>query len=255
MVTKMLETIDLSKSYEGKVVVDHLNLKIHAGEIVGLLGPNGAGKTTAFYMILNFVLPDVGKVLLNGEDIGQMPTHQRARKGITYLSQESSIFRGLNVEENILLILEGLGLPKEEKKRRLKAHLMELNITPLAKKKANLLSGGERRRVEITRALALSPSFMLLDEPFAGIDPISVIDIQNIIHHLTSKKIGIVITDHNVREAFHICDKIYILHEGKILEAGPPEKIAASKIVRSLYLGENFTFKMKADRIPQVNHA
>lgn len=248
MVTEMLETIDLTKSYEGRVVVDHLSLKIHAGEVVGLLGPNGAGKTTAFYMILNFVLPDNGKVLLNREDIGQLPTYQRARKGITYLPQEPSIFRGLNVEQNILLILESLNLSHKEKKRRLQVHLRELNIAPLAKKKANLLSGGERRRVEITRALALSPSFMLLDEPFAGIDPIAVIDIRNIIHHLTSKGIGIIITDHNVREAFHICDKVYILNEGKILEAGPPEEIAASKIVRKLYLGENFSFEMNADR-------
>jgi len=243
--TQTLEAIGLTKAYNGRVVVDHVSLKIHAGEVVGLLGPNGAGKTTTFYMIIGLVRPDHGKVLLNGEDIGRLPMYQRARRGITYLPQEPSIFRKLTVEENILAILETLDLSREEKVRRLQVLLNELNITPLAKNKAYSLSGGERRRVEITRALVLSPSFILLDEPFAGIDPLAVIDIQNIIQQLKAKGIGVVVTDHNVRETLYVCDRAYILNEGKILEAGTPEMIATSKKARRIYLGENFRLEKR----------
>jgi lipopolysaccharide export system ATP-binding protein len=238
--TQTLQTIDLTKAYDGRVVVDRISLKIQAGEVVGLLGPNGAGKTTTFYMIVGLVRPDRGKVLLNGEDIGELPMYQRARKGITYLPQEPSVFRKLTVEENLLAILETLNLARREKEGRLQELLKELNITHLAKNKAYSLSGGERRRVEITRALVLSPYLILLDEPFAGIDPLAVIDIQNIIHQLKKKGIGVIVTDHNVREALHVCDRAYILSEGKILETGSPKKIAASKKAREIYLGEHF---------------
>ena len=237
---ELLETIELTKSYSGRVVVDHVSLKIHSGEVVGILGPNGAGKTTTFYMIIGLIKPDLGKVLLNGENIGGLPMYQRARRGISYLPQESSIFRKLTVEENILAILETLNLSYEEKKRRLKVLLNELNIAPLAKNKAYSLSGGERRRVEFTRILVRSPSFILLDEPFAGIDPLAIIDIQNIIAQLKERGLGLIITDHNVRETLGSCDRAYILNEGNVLEAGSPEKITASKKAREIYLGDSF---------------
>lgn len=240
-----LETIDLTKAYDGRIVVERVSLKIRAGEVVGLLGPNGAGKTTTFYMIVGLVKPDRGTVLFNGEDIGELPMYQRARRGITYLPQEPSVFRKLTVEENILAILETLNLAREEKERRLQELLEELNIAHLAKHKAYSLSGGERRRVEITRALVLSPSLILLDEPFAGIDPLAVIDIQNIIRQLKKRGIGVIVTDHNVREALHVCDRAYILNEGTILEAGNPKKIAASKKAREIYLGEHFRLERR----------
>jgi len=235
-----LETVGLVKSYNSRVVVDRVSLKIRAGEVVGLLGPNGAGKTTTFYMIIGLIRPDDGKVLFNGEDISMLPMYQRARRGITYLPQEPSVFRKLTVEENILAILETLNISREEKKERLEELLQELNIAHLAKNKAYSLSGGERRRVEITRALVLAPSLILLDEPFAGIDPLAVIDIQKIIHQLKKKGIGVIVTDHNVREALHVCDRAYILSSGRILETGSPKKIAASKKAREIYLGEHF---------------
>ena len=240
-----LETIDLTKAYSGRVVVDRVSLSIRAGEVVGLLGPNGAGKTTTFYMIVGLVRPDQGTVLFNGEDIGALPMYQRAKRGITYLPQEPSVFRKLTVEENIEAILETLNLDREEKSRRLQVLLQELNIAHLAKHKAYSLSGGERRRLEITRALVLSPSLILLDEPFAGIDPLAVIDIQKIIQQLKKKGIGVVVTDHNVREALHVCDRAYILSEGRILEMGTPKKIAASKKAREIYLGEHFRLEQR----------
>jgi len=235
-----LDIIGLVKSYNGRVVVDRVSLKIRAGEVVGLLGPNGAGKTTTFYMIIGLIKPDEGKVIFNGEDISGLPMYQRARRGITYLPQEPSVFRKLTVEENILAILETLNLPREEKQTRLEGLLKELNIAHLAKNKAYSLSGGERRRVEITRALVLAPSLILLDEPFAGIDPLAVIEIQKIIHQLKKRGIGVIVTDHNVREALHVCDRAYILSEGRILETGTPKRIAASKKAREIYLGEHF---------------
>jgi lipopolysaccharide export system ATP-binding protein len=240
-----LETNELVKSYNGRVVVDRVSLRISAGEVVGLLGPNGAGKTTTFYMIIGLIRPDRGTVLFNGEDISGLPMYQRARRGITYLPQEPSVFRKLTVEENILAILETLNLDREEKKERLRELLKELNITHLAKNKAYSLSGGERRRVEITRALVLAPSLILLDEPFAGIDPLAVIEIQKIIHQLKKKGIGVIVTDHNVREALHVCDRAYILSQGRILETGTPKKIAASKKAREIYLGEHFRLEQR----------
>jgi lipopolysaccharide export system ATP-binding protein len=240
-----LETFDLTKSYNGRMVVDRVSLQIRAGEVVGLLGPNGAGKTTTFYMIIGLIRPDRGRVLFNGEDIGGLPMYQRARKGITYLPQEPSVFRKLTVEENILAILETLNIAREERERRLQELLEELKIAHLAKNKAYSLSGGERRRLEITRSLVLSPSLILLDEPFAGIDPLAVIDIQNIIRQLKKRGIGVIVTDHNVREALHVCDRAYILNEGKILEAGSPKKIAASKRAREIYLGEHFRLERR----------
>ena len=232
---------DLVKNYGRKRVVDRIRLQVDSGEIVGLLGPNGAGKTTTFYMTVGLIQPDLGHVFYNQEDITQMPMYKRARHGICYLPQEASVFRKLSVEENVLAILETLNLPKTEEKKRLEILLNELGISHLAKSKAHSLSGGERRRVEITRALVTSPSFILLDEPFAGIDPLAVIDIQNIIRQLKDKGIGILISDHNVRETLGVCDRAYILNEGVVLEEGSPQKIASSETARKIYLGEKFT--------------
>jgi len=214
---------------------------VRAGEVVGLLGPNGAGKTTTFYVIVGLMRADSGRVTLDGRDLTQEPMYRRARLGVSYLPQEPSVFRKLTVEDNLLAILETLPLSHEERSERLAALLEELSIAHLAKSKAYTLSGGERRRVEITRALVTSPSFMLLDEPFAGIDPIAVIDIQNIVAQLQRRGIGILVTDHNVRETLGICDRAYILNEGRILEEGTPKQIAASPQARELYLGEGFS--------------
>jgi lipopolysaccharide export system ATP-binding protein len=232
---------DLHKSYRGRKVVDGVGVEVQGGEVVGLLGPNGAGKTTTFYMIVGIVRPDRGEVFLDDEEITDLPMYQRSRKGLSYLPQESSVFRKLTVEENIMAILETLPLSPAERQRRLKAHLEELGIAHLAKSKSYSLSGGERRRVEISRALVTSPSFMLLDEPFAGIDPIAVRDIQQIIAHLTERGIGVLLTDHNVRETLGICDKAYIINEGVVLEVGDRETIAESKKAREIYLGEGFS--------------
>jgi lipopolysaccharide export system ATP-binding protein len=218
-----------------------VSVRISAGEVVGLLGPNGAGKTTTFYMIVGLVRPDAGRVALNGVDVTDLPMYQRARAGISYLPQEASVFRKLTVEENVLAILETLPISAEERQGRLWRLLEELSIAHLAKTKAYALSGGERRRLEITRALVISPAFMLLDEPFAGIDPIAVLDIQNIIRQLKERGIGVLITDHNVRETLGICDRAYILNEGSILEEGIPSHIAESRQAREIYLGERFS--------------
>jgi lipopolysaccharide export system ATP-binding protein len=231
---------NLSKSFRHKKVVDKVNIEIRGGEVVGLLGPNGAGKTTIFYMIVGLLQPNAGKIYLNDEEITPLPMYLRARKGIGYLPQEPSVFRKLTVEENLMAILETLSLSKEERKNRVVDLLEELGLSLLRKQKAYSLSGGERRRVEITRALVLSPSFILLDEPFAGIDPIAVLDIQTIVRQLKSKGIGIIITDHNVRETLGVCDRAYILNEGRILEEGAPEDIARSQKARKIYLGDGF---------------
>jgi lipopolysaccharide export system ATP-binding protein len=230
----------LVKSYAGRRVVDDVSVEVHAGEVVGLLGPNGAGKTTSFYMIVGLARPDSGIVTLNGNDVTALPMYERARRGIGYLPQEPSIFRKLTVEQNILAILETLDLGPEERRERLQRLLEELGVARLAKSKAYALSGGERRRVEISRALVVSPSFMLLDEPFAGIDPIAVVDIQGIVTQLKERGIGVLITDHNVRETLGICDRAYILNQGAVLEEGVPAEIAASKRAREIYLGEKF---------------
>jgi lipopolysaccharide export system ATP-binding protein len=232
----------LKKNYKGKWAVDSVDLEFHPGEVIGLLGPNGAGKTTTFYIIVGLIKPEGGQVFLMGEEITEEPMYIRARKGVTYLPQEPSVFRKLTVEENLLTILETLNLSQEERKRRLTALLEELRISALAKRKALTLSGGERRRVEITRALVTSPRFILLDEPFAGIDPLAVLDIQNIIAQLKARRIGVVISDHNVRETLGVCDGAYILNEGRILERGTPEEIAQSRQAREIYLGEKFQF-------------
>jgi len=237
-----LKAVAVSKSYGGRRVVNGVGLEITGGEVVGLLGPNGAGKTTTFHMIVGLVQPDEGKVLLNGEDLTGAPVYQRARSGISYLPQESSVFRRLTVEENLLAILQTLNLNKEEQQDRSTALLKMLGIAHLATHKAFTLSGGERRRVEIARALVLSPYFLLLDEPFTGIDPIAVGEIQKIIRRLITSGIGILITDHNVRETLGICDRAYVVNEGSILEEGSPEKIAASPKARKFYLGEGFKF-------------
>ena len=236
-----LQLDGLIKSFGGKRVVDRVNLMVDSGEIVGLLGPNGAGKTTTFYMAVGLIRPDGGEVRLNDANITEMPMYKRARRGICYLPQEPSVFRKLTVEENVLAILETLHLSKSEERRRLAHLLEELGIDHLSGHKAYSLSGGERRRVEIARTLVTNPSFILLDEPFAGIDPLAVIDIQGIVRQLRAQGIGILISDHNVRETLGVCDRAYILNEGVVLEEGPPEKIAASEMAKRIYLGEKFT--------------
>ena len=231
----------LCKRLGSREVLREVSVTVHAGEVVGLLGPNGAGKTTTFYAIVGLIRPDAGMVSLNGEDVTRDPMYLRARKGISYLPQEPSVFRKLTVEDNLRAILETLPLSHEQRNERLAALLEELSIAHLAKSKAMSLSGGERRRLEITRALVIDPSFMLLDEPFAGIDPIAVLDIQNIVGQLKARGIGVLITDHNVRETLGICDRAYILNAGSILEEGSPDAIASSPRARELYLGERFS--------------
>jgi len=235
-----LRSDNLVKIYKKRRVVDCVSIEVRQGEIVGLLGPNGAGKTTTFYMIIGFIKPDGGKVWLDQEDITRLPMYERARRGIGYLSQEPSVFRKLNVEQNIMAILQMQKLTKKEREERLENLLKDLDISHLAKSKAYNLSGGERRRVEITRALATQPKFMLLDEPFSGIDPIVVEDIQRIIQRLKEKKLGILITDHNVRETLSITDRAYIISEGEILKTGTAEFLASDPEARKIYLGEKF---------------
>jgi lipopolysaccharide export system ATP-binding protein len=235
-----LRTDSLTKSYGGRTVVKGVSLDVNSGEVVGLLGPNGAGKTTTFYMTVGLTQPDSGRVFLDGEDVTDDAMYMRARKGIGYLPQEPSIFRGLSVEKNILAILETLDLTGAERQQRLRSLLAELSLTHLAKAPAYTLSGGERRRAEITRALVISPRFILLDEPFAGIDPIAVTDIQNIIFHLKERGIGVLITDHNVRETLRITDRAYIVHDGVIFRSGTPDFLAADDDVKRIYLGTEF---------------
>jgi len=231
---------NLVKIYNGKQVVNSVNMKIKNSRVVGLLGPNGAGKTTTFYMTIGMIKPDKGHVFLDDEDITTYPMYLRARRGVGYLPQETSVFKKLTVKQNIMAILETLSISKLEQEERADMLLDELGIKHLMNQKANLLSGGERRRLEITRALATNPSFILLDEPFAGIDPLAVIDIKNIIEHLKNRGIGVLISDHNVRETLEACDKAYILNDGKIIESGSPEKIVSSKTARRIYLGDEF---------------
>ncbi|MBN1663513.1 MAG: LPS export ABC transporter ATP-binding protein [Deltaproteobacteria bacterium] len=232
----------LIKFYGGRKVVDEIDIETNPGEVVGLLGPNGAGKTTTFYMIVGLVRPDGGSIFLDGEDIGRCPMYVRARKGLNYLPQEPSIFRKLTVEENITAILEAIEPDRNVRKKRLQDLLAELDISHLAGSMAYSLSGGERRRVEITRSLVTSPKYILLDEPFAGIDPLAIADIQKIIAKLKAKGIGVIISDHNVRETLSTCDRAYIIHEGSILVEGSPEDIANCEIARKIYFGENFNF-------------
>jgi len=235
-----LQTHELTKSYGGRTVVRGVSLEVESGEIVGLLGPNGAGKTTTFYMTVGLTAPDSGRVMLDGVDVTDDPMYVRARKGVGYLPQEPSIFRGLSVEQNVLAILETLDLPAPARHQRARELLAELNLTHLASSPAYTLSGGERRRAEITRALVISPKFILLDEPFAGIDPIAVTDIQKIIFHLKERGIGVLITDHNVRETLRITDRAYIVHDGTIFRSGTPDRLATDEDVRRIYLGTDF---------------
>src|SRR3954453_10519454 len=235
-----LRTHNLTKSYGGRTVVGGVSLDVSSGEVVGLLGPNGAGKTTTFYMTVGLTAPDSGRVELDGIDVTDDPMYVRARKGIGYLPQEASIFRGLTVEQNILAILETMNLSASARRARLTELLAELNLTRLAKSPAYTLSGGESRRAEITRALVISPKFILLDEPFAGIDPIALTDIQKIIFHLKSRGIGVLITDHNVRETLRITDRAYIVHDGVIFRSGTPASLAADDEGRRIYLGTEF---------------
>ena len=238
--TSTLRTHDLTKSYNGRTVVRGVNLEVNAGEVVGLLGPNGAGKTTTFYMTVGLTAADSGRVTLDGVDLTDDPMYVRARKGIGYLPQEPSIFRGLTVEQNIMSILETLDLDAATRRTRLSELLAELHLTPLAASPAHTLSGGERRRAEITRALVMNPRFMLLDEPFAGIDPIAVTEIQKIIFHLKDRGIGILITDHNVLQTLKITDRAYIVTDGVIFRSGTPAALAGDEEVRRIYLGSDF---------------
>jgi lipopolysaccharide export system ATP-binding protein len=230
----------LVKSYDGRRVVNHVSLEVKSGEVVGLLGPNGAGKTSTFFMVLGLLQPDGGKISLDGEDISLLPIYRRARLGLQYLPQEASVFRKLTVAENIMAILETLEPNLHVRQERLEKLLADLRISHLAQQKAAALSGGERRRVEISRALVTAPHFIILDEPFAGIDPLAVTDIQNIIRELKDRGLGVLISDHNVREALGVCDRAYILNEGVILEEGSPEQLVQSELAKRIYLGETF---------------
>jgi lipopolysaccharide export system ATP-binding protein len=236
----LLKAEHLVKAYGGKPVVNGLSLQVGAGEVVGLLGPNGAGKTTAFYMTIGLIRPDSGTVHFNSQNVTHLPIDQRAKMGMGYLAQEPSVFRNLSVEDNILCILETLPLTSQEKKSRLQTLLGELHLTPLAKKKASSLSGGERRRLEITRALITGPSLLLLDEPFANIDPLAVNDVKTMIQHLKAKGISVLITDHNAREIFTIVDRSYLVREGKVLLSGTPRELLENADARSSYFGEDF---------------
>lgn len=237
---RTLRATGLRKSYAGREVVAGVDLEVSSGEVIGLLGPNGAGKTTSFYMVVGLATPDQGKIFLDQTELTAMPMYQRARAGISYLPQEPSVFRKLTVAQNLLAIIETLRLTKAEQQQRLEQLLADLNVAHIRDSKGFALSGGERRRVEIARSLVLKPAFLLLDEPFAGIDPIAVIDIQNIISDLKTRGIGVLISDHNVRETLGVCDRGYILNQGRVLEYGTPEQIAASPVAREIYLGEKF---------------
>jgi len=235
-----LEVDSLSKSYKGRKVVNGVSFSLESGKVVGLLGPNGAGKTTTFYMMVGLVKPDQGKVSLDGVDLVEEPIFERARQGLGYLPQEATVFRKLSVEENLFIVLENLKISRQERRERAERALQELGISRLAKNKALNLSGGERRRLEIARALILKPKFLLLDEPYAGIDPLAVIEIQGIIKSLREKGIGVIITDHNVRETLSSCDEAYLIKDGKIWVHGTPEQIVNNESARKFYLGENF---------------
>jgi len=239
-VNRRLRAAGLCKTYRGRAVVRDVDLEVSSGEVIGLLGPNGAGKTTSFYMVVGLVRPDRGRVYLDDTELTDLPMYRRARVGISYLPQEASVFRKMTVEENLLAILETLSLSAGKRRERKDQLLEDLRLTHVAKSYGYALSGGERRRVEIARALVIEPAFILLDEPFAGIDPIAVIDIQNIISQLKARGIGVLISDHNVRETLGVCDKAYILNAGEILEFGEPALIAASPKARAIYLGEKF---------------
>ena len=250
---RVLETSDLTKTYRGRKVVDGVSLKVKQGEVVGLLGPNGAGKTTSFYMIVGLITPDAGRVLLDQADVTALAMYQRARRGISYLPQEASVFRKLSVEDNLMAILQTLRLGRRERIERMDRLIAQLGLEQVRKSKGYMLSGGERRRVEIARSLVLEPSFLLLDEPFSGIDPIQVLELQRIIFDLKNSGIGILMTDHNVRETLAVTDRAYIINNGRIFRSGSPELLGNDAEVRKIYLGENFSMGMPAERRPPVN--
>ena len=237
---QILETVEISKSYRGRRVVDDVSVKVERGEIVGLLGPNGAGKTTSFYMVVGLISPDSGKVLLDGADLTNMPMFQRARHGISYLPQEASVFRKLTVEENLMAILQTRRMSGRERREKMNQLIEQMGLETVRRSKGYVLSGGERRRVEIARSLAIDPSFLLLDEPFSGIDPIQVIELQKIILDLKRAGLGILVTDHNVRETLSVTDRAYIINAGKIFRSGSPDKLAQDAEVTRVYLGESF---------------
>jgi lipopolysaccharide export system ATP-binding protein len=243
-----LSTENIEKRYRNRTVVKQVSIEVNQGEIVGLLGPNGAGKTTSFYMIVGLIRPNDGRIFLDQEDITKLPIYRRAQKGIGYLAQEASVFRQMSVEDNIRSVLEMTKMPIAEQKHKLESLLAEFGLQRIRKNLGIQLSGGERRRTEIARALAINPKFILLDEPFAGVDPIAVEDIQNIVYHLKDKNIGILITDHNVHETLAITDRSYLLFEGSILKAGTAEELAADEMVRKVYLGQNFELRKKREK-------
>jgi lipopolysaccharide export system ATP-binding protein len=240
-----LKALNIEKAYKGRKVVKGISLEVSQGEIVGLLGPNGAGKTTSFYMIVGLIKPNNGNIFLDDKEITKFPMYRRAQQGIGYLAQEASVFRKLSVEENILSVLQMSDMSKTSQKEKMESLLEEFGLNHIRKNRGDLLSGGERRRTEIARALATDPKFVLLDEPFAGVDPVAVEDIQKIVAHLKKKNIGILITDHNVQETLAITDKTYLMFEGSILKAGNPEELAEDEIVRKVYLGQNFELRKK----------
>lgn len=243
---RTLQTEEISKSYRGRRVVDDLSLLVTQGEVVGLLGPNGAGKTTSFYMIVGLVQPDSGRILLDGEDITSLPMYERARRGISYLPQEPSIFRRLTVEENLAAILEMMPLSAAERRARLNRLIEQMGLEKVRRNKGYALSGGERRRVEIARSLVIEPAFLLLDEPFSGIDPIQVLEIQRIIFELKRSGIGVLVTDHNVRETLAVTDRAYIINNGRIFRAGTPEALGSDPEVKRVYLGETFSLGLES---------
>src|SRR4030081_1042596 len=245
-----LETHEICKAYRGRKVVDDVSVVVEQGEVVGVLGPNGAGKTTSFYMIVGLISPDSGSVLLDGKDITPLPMYQRARRGISYLPQEPSVFRKLSVEENLLAILETQAIGGRERRERLALLLDQLGLQAVRHNKGYMLSGGERRRVEIARSLAINPKFLLLDEPFSGIDPIQVLELQRIIFSLKNSGIGILMTDHNVRETLAVTDRAYIINNGRIFRSGSPESLGNDPEVRRVYLGEHFSMGMESTRAP-----
>lgn len=248
-----IHTQDLVKRYRNRTVVNHVSIEVKQGEIVGLLGPNGAGKTTTFYMTVGLIQPDEGKVFINDRDITKLPMYKRAQMGIGYLPQEASVFRKLSIEDNIAAVLEMTDLSKQEQKEKLESLIKEFRLQHVRKNNGDVVSGGERRRTEIARALAVDPKFILLDEPFAGIDPIAVEDIQAVVARLKYKNIGILITDHNVTETLSICDRAYLLIEGKIFKHGTAEELAADEQVKKLYLGRNFELKRKDYLLQEIN--
>src|SRR5579872_4211966 len=245
---RTLQTTEITKSYRGRKVVDNVSVRVKQGEVVGLLGPNGAGKTTTFYMIVGLITPDSGRVMLDDNDLTQLAMYQRARKGISYLPQEASVFRKLSVEDNLMAILQTLRLSRRERLDRMDRLIAQLGLEQVRKSKGYVLSGGERRRVEIARSLVIEPSFLLLDEPFSGIDPIQVLELQRIIFDLKNSGIGILMTDHNVRETMAVTDRAYIINNGKIFRSGTPEALGADSEVRRVYLGENFNLAFETGR-------